>query len=103
MSLARNSDRNIKDPIIRGLLYDEIKAATFSNPIEHEIKPDELNRADLVSYRVYSNPALYWVVLVAAGVEDEKDNMQYGQKLLLPPANWVRSRIRHFAAGGGIE
>lgn len=101
-SFSRLSDQNIEDPIYRGFLYDEIIQAEFPDTVEYEVKPDELFRPDLVSYRVYRTPDLDWLVLVAARVNDECDGMQFGQVLKLPSASWVRSRINYWASGGQL-
>jgi hypothetical protein len=31
-------------------------------PIRHKMGPDEANRPDLISYRVYGDPALFWAI-----------------------------------------
>lgn len=98
--ISRLSDQNVSDSIYRGFLYDEIIAGDIPNSIEYEIKPDELFRPDLVSYRIFATPDLAWMVLVAAGVDDPSSPMQFSQKLILPPASWVRSRIIHWSNGG---
>lgn len=30
--------------------------------VKHNVAPDEINRPDLISFRVYGNPDLFWVI-----------------------------------------
>ncbi|MGL4895386.1 MAG: hypothetical protein ACRDCT_15130 [Shewanella sp.] len=105
MKLARISDMNIEDDIIRALLYRDILtyvATRSPKHIEYEIKADELYRPDLVAYRVYGNLEARWIAMLICGVEDDEYPLPVATTLTFPDLVYVRERIRHYAAGGGL-
>ncbi|MEB7891866.1 baseplate protein [Hafnia alvei] len=96
----RLDDRCIADPIIRSFLHREVIAQSQlfdGSNITYTIKLDEAYRADLVAYRVYKNSALRWVVKLVAGHESEMESLPVGDDIILPPAAWIRDRVRHYA------
>lgn len=102
----RLDDRCIEDPIIRTMLHREIlaRAADRSIPLrEYEISGDEIYRPDLAAQRAYGNHVLRWVITLLAGNDDESQPLPQGETLRLPDVVWIRERIRHYSAGGGVE
>lgn len=100
---SRLSDLNIEDDIVRAYFYGDVLAysrdGTRTDCIEYAVKLDEVQRPDLLAYRVYGTPDLRWLVSLVADVEDEADPLPVGQVLRFPPAAWLRERIRHYTDG----
>ncbi len=102
----RLDDRCIADPIVRAILHREILDHASNRSIEldvHEIAADEIYRPDLVAYRAYGNHVLRWLITLLAGTDDESEPLPQGEILRLPSMVWIRERIRHYSAGGGIQ
>lgn len=102
MSYNRLDDRTIEDTVLLALFHQEvISRATSYNAdnVEYTIKPDELYRSDLAAYRCYGNSELRWVFRLLAGHESETEEMPVGTTLTLPPAAWIRDRMRDYATG----
>lgn len=104
--LSRLSALNIEDDILRTYLLADVleyvRDETNLDVIEYEINPDEKYRPDLVAQRVYQNADMRWVVSLVADVEDEADPLPVGSILRLPPAAWVRERIRYHQDEGEL-
>ena len=96
--LSRYADSNISDPILRADLRKVLMLMCESNDKNltiYYVLPDEQYRPDLLAYRMWGIAELRWVVTLAAGLEDESQGMTVGKKLKLPPAPWIREKIRH--------
>lgn len=96
---SRVSDMSIDDDVIRSELYKRILAyldniSNMGNIAIYEIKPDEEQRSDLVSFRHYGDSALSWLIMLVAGLDDSCENLPVGYEIELPPLSVVRRMIR---------
>lgn len=94
-TLSRLSPYNIPDDLARVDLYREIRAGA-DNWREYEIQLDEVLMPELVAYRFYGADLFKWVVLVAAGLDDMREPLEVGTRIKLPPAIWIRERIKFY-------
>ena len=62
----------------------------------YEIQPADVRSPDLVAYKVYGIDQLKWLVLVAAGLDDPRAELESGTRIFLPPTWWIYERIRHY-------
>ena len=100
---SRLSDHFIKDDCFRTELYRRIfqyidDMNNSDNLIIYEVKPDESERPDLLSYRVYGLPDLSWLVSLVSGLDDPLSPLPVGYEIVLPPLSFVRSSIRDVSA-----
>jgi len=93
MALSRLSPHNIADDLKRATLYREIRAGAVGWR-EREIQPDEVLRPELIAYRHYGTEDMAWAVRIAAGLDDPREAMEAGVKIILPPLTFVRERIK---------
>jgi hypothetical protein len=101
-TLSRLSPYNVTDDILRSDLYREIRQGNDSWPT-YEIQPDEALMPELTAYRAYGTDQLKWVVLIAAGLDDMREQMEAGTKIKLPPTVWIRERIKYYAGDEGED
>lgn len=105
-TLSRLSCLNIDDDILRSYLFADVieysQDETNTDAILYEIKPNDQYRPDLASFMAYGTVDLRWVISVVADVEDEADPLPVGTVLRLPPAAWVRERIRYHQEEGDL-
>ena len=97
--LARLSPLNIRDDLIRARFYLEVRNGQAVSNVdwdEWEVSLDELTKPELISMRYYGTPQLKHVVAIAANLDDLRGEIQPGITIKLPPAKWVRQRIRYF-------
>lgn len=92
---SRLSPYSITDPLVRAELYREIRKGADEWP-EYTIKPDEALMPELTAFRYYGNADLKWVVLIASGLDNMRDELQVGQVIKLPPPIWIRQRIKYY-------
>lgn len=95
MALSRLSPYNIADDLIRNELYREIRAAS-TDWTTYIIEPDETLRPDLAAYRAYGTDECKWVIMIAAKLDDPRDEMTAGTELRLPTHAWLRERIKYY-------
>lgn len=50
--------------------YEGISIPERSDDRYHQVEPGEVNRLDLISYKYYGTPLLYWVIAEASGLDD---------------------------------
>ncbi|MCV6589098.1 MAG: hypothetical protein OIF57_08725 [Marinobacterium sp.] len=99
--MDRLSAYQIPDCFYRGALYKEILNQSPYMGDEHwyahTVQPgyEELN-PDLIAYRVYNSAELKWVVLIAGRLNDYRELLPAGTKLMLPSQEWLRERIRYY-------
>ena len=96
MKISRLSPYHITDDLLRSDLYREIRKGDDSWP-SYEIKLDESLRPELIAHRFYGTDLLKWVVLIAAGLDDMRESLEAGIRIKLPPAVWIRERIKYYA------
>lgn len=94
--LPRLSPFNIEDPLVRAELYRAIRKGDESWG-SYMVQPDEVLRPELAAYRYYGTDQMKWVVLIAAGMDDMREKLESGVVLRLPPASWVREKIRELS------
>ena len=96
--LSRLSPYNIESSLIRAELYREIRTGQASRAdwANYVIQPDEVLRPELAAYRYYGQEGLKWVVLVATGLDDIREELVAGETIYLPPLAWIRQRIVHY-------
>ncbi len=99
--MNRLSPYNIKDDLVRGELYRDIRNGQDNEDwTEYEVSLDEVLMPEKIAHRYYGIDSLKWVVLVAAGIDDMRDRMEAGSTLRLPSLVWIRQKIRYYK---GIE
>lgn len=79
----------------RGRLIREIRQPADSWH-RWEVRLEESYRADLIAYRYYGTASAKEIVLAAAGIDNPAQRIPAGVKIPLPPAVWVRQRIKHY-------
>jgi len=95
--IPRLDPANIKDALVRRDFYMELRTSPERDQWDSwEISADEAHRPDLVAYRYYGTASPKRVVAISAGLDDLRGQMRIGSKVPLPPASWIRSRIRHY-------
>jgi len=93
------SPYSIRDPLVRAELYREIRQGA-GDWAEYTIKPDEALMPELTAFRHYGESSLKWVVLVAAGLDDMRQELEVGEVIKLPPKTWIRQRIKYYELKG---
>lgn len=63
--------------------YEEIKFPERSDDRYHQVEAGEVDRLDLISYKYYGTPLLYWVIAEASGLDDPQ-NVAAGTTLRIP-------------------
>jgi len=53
-------------------------------------------RPELVAYRHYGTDELKWVILVAAQLDDYREELEAGEIIHLPPSTWIREKIKFY-------
>ena len=97
--LPRLSPLNIQDVLIRARFYRELQQKQSDSNVEwdeYEVSLDELLMPELISLRYYGTQQLKSVVTVCARLDDPRKSLQAGSVIRLPPAKWVRQRIRYY-------
>jgi hypothetical protein len=60
--------------------------------IVHEVADTEVNRLDLISFKYYRDPGLWWVILLANG-KYNLNEFYVGEKITVPDPAYVFSEI----------
>lgn len=96
--LSRLSPYNIESSLIQAELYREIRTGQSNRTdwTSYVIQPDEVLRPELAAYRHYGQEGLKWLVLVATGLDDIRDELVAGETIYLPPLAWIRQRIIYY-------
>ena len=94
MALSRLSPENIPDELKRAELYRDIRNA---EGFAYEVQPDETKRPELIAYRYYQTDELKWAVMIAAGLDDPRQEIEAGIKITLPSVVFIRERIKFYA------
>lgn len=63
--------------------YDTIEIPKSSSDRLHEVGAGEENRLDLISYKYYNTPLLWWVIAEASGIVNPFD-VPVGTRLRIP-------------------
>lgn len=64
------------------------------NPVSiHVVKPEERYRPDLIAYRVYGNPSLFWAIAIRNNILLPMRDMENGQSLICPNLDDVMEAI----------
>lgn len=95
----RLSSLQIEDPLIRVELYREIRNYQDSPPddwIEYEIQAADALMPELIAHKVYKLDTLKWVIMIAASLDDPRERLEVGNIIHLPPAAWIRERIKYW-------
>lgn len=96
---SRLSALQIEDTLVRVELYREIRNYQDNPPtdwVEYEIQPADALMPELIAWKVYSLDNLKWLVMIAAGLDDPRERLEAGNVIHLPPAAWLRERIKHW-------
>ena len=89
------SPYNITDHLMRAELYREIRNGD-SSWAQYTIGPDEILFPELIAHRYYGTRNLKWVVMISAKLDSPREPLEAGETILLPPATWIRQRIKHY-------
>lgn len=88
---------SITDDLIRAELYRRVREGQ-SNPEWTEYTTDDTDRLrpEGIAYKVYGVDftALKWIVCIAAGLDDWRDELEPNITIRLPSAAWIRKQIR---------
>ncbi len=95
MAVHRLSPFNIEDSLARGRLVKEIREPQEEWP-RYEVLEEEAYRPDLIAYRHYGTEQATQIVLAAAGIDNAEIPIEIGSQIPLPPAAWLRQRIRFY-------
>ena len=68
--------------------YTPIEFENNDDDKYHAVQSGEVNRLDLIAYKYYGNPLLYWVIAEASGITDPT-NLPVGTLLRIPPKRLV--------------
>lgn len=81
-NLVRLVDEDGRD-YIEMLTDEDMYVPESPDDIIHEVKPGEEGRLDLISYKYYNTPGLYWVICYANNIDDPMD-VKAGTILRIP-------------------
>jgi len=97
-TISRLSPYNITDDLYRALLYREIRDGQGENewPV-YEVQPKDSLSPEFIAYKVYGTAEMKWLVMIAASLDDMRERIESGSSLRLPPAAWVRKRIKYYS------
>lgn len=95
ITLPKTDPLNIPDPLYRAQFYKEIRAGSVGWD-RWEISIDEQLKPELISLRYYGSANFKYIVAISAGLDDLRARLQAGTQVALPPARWIRQRIRHY-------
>lgn len=99
---GRLSYMNIDDRILRVELFREIRKAQTAEKYRgtewgsYEIQPADVLSPELIAYKCYGLDTLKWVVMVAAGLDDPREQLQAGETIYLPKTSYLRERIKYY-------
>jgi hypothetical protein len=97
LALSRLSPYNINEDLLRAQLYREIRDGQESSEWRlYEVQPSDTLRPELIAYKVYGTREMKWLILVAAGLDDMREELEAATVLRLPEPAWVRQRIKHY-------
>jgi len=97
-TISRLSPYNITDDLYRANLYKEVREGQgeIEWPV-YEVQPADSLRPELIAYKVYGTAEMKWLVMIAASLDDMRERIESGSSLRLPPAAWVRKRIKYYS------
>lgn len=92
----------ISDPLIRARLYADIQQQTPFRGAEfwrdYVVSPGERLLPELIASRVLGSALLKWVVMIVAGLDNPKNEIEAGKTLSIPSKTWLRDRIKFYQA-----
>lgn len=95
--LSRLSPYNIIDDLRRTELYRDIRNNQSNIKwFEYVIQPCDILSPDLIAYKVYGNAELKWLILIASGVDDMREQLLAGTSIRLPSSAWIRQQIKKY-------
>jgi hypothetical protein len=62
------------------------------NSREIVTRSEEL-RIDMLSYRIYKNPHLWWVIALRNNLELVPSQLKFGQRIVVPSPNYVYNKL----------
>lgn len=62
-------------------------------PLAHIVAPEEVKRPDLISYRVYKDPNMFWAIAIRNNVFMPLKDIRVGQTLLCPHIDDVMAAL----------
>lgn len=68
--------------------YEELNIPQTNSDKFHEVKAGEDNRLDLIAYKYYRNPSLWWVIAEANNIIDPI-KVEVGEVLRIPPRETI--------------
>ena len=86
----------ISDSLYRVKLYDEIRQAEGSSFVEYEVSMSETLLPEIIAVRSWNDETLGWVVMIAAGIDDPRREIEAGITIKLPNITWLRDKIRYY-------
>jgi hypothetical protein len=75
------------------VLRKPLNLSQSSGDIFVNITQDIINRPDLISFKAYGYPDLWWVILEYNGIKDPIFDLKIGQTLRIPEINRVLAAI----------
>lgn len=73
-------------------------------PIQHWVAPDEIHRPDLISFRVYGNPELFWAIAMRNNWMLPIADIQVGRMLLCPHLDDIQQALNSsFSTNPGTQ
>mgnify|MGYP001500435994 CR=1 FL=1 len=65
----------------------------FRQPTIYTVSPEELRRPDLIAYRVYGDPSLFWAIAARNNIFMPLKDIQVGQVLVCPHMDDVSAAL----------
>lgn len=62
-------------------------------PSIHTVGPDEVRRPDLIAWRVYEDPQMFWPIALRNGIIMPLVDLTVGQRLVCPHADDITSAL----------
>lgn len=89
--------KHSSDPLLWIPMYQALRSVSSqkSQIIQHIVQPNEEQRLDLISYRVYGTVSYWWVVAICARVDDPiNSKIPASTVLTLPTIATIRGLLK---------
>lgn len=77
---------NIKGNMEADIVFNRINVVHYekSRATTYEVKQEDVLRPDTISTKVYGDPGMYWVLMLANDIVDPLEEIYVGQVLTVP-------------------
>lgn len=74
----------VSNTFVYGVWQRPIDFTNYNFKTYHVVTRDEVGRLDLISYRYYGDPTMWWAIADANQINNYLDEMEAGQELAIP-------------------